>query len=473
MAKKALVFGLGLLGGGVATTNWLVKHGYQVTVTDLKTEKQLRPSLRRIKGKVKLALGGHSEEDIKANDLIVVNPDVSPENKFIQLARKLSKEVVNEAVLFYSFWNKKTVGVTGTRGKTTTAHWVNHFLRSSCSSLVAGNSYTRPLLSALDKQNHYDFAVTELPSFLLEIFDGAQKAPDIAVITNLSQDHLNRHGTMEEYAKVKANIFSAVDGPASSGKKQTARQRLILNVDNQWTEFFLKQKPHSRVWFFSLHKLSPSQSGLFYRGGKIFFLADGKTKAVLAAADFIKERGEHNLQNLLASALAAHLAGVSWLQISARIATLPVVEYREEVIFDNGKLKIINDTTATSPDGGIAAIKRFCDKNCLLITGGTDRQLDFGSWAKIVFKYLRPEQLIFLKGSATDKMLFFMNGQIKSEQLCDTLEQCFDLALAQAQKLSAATIVFSPAAKSFEKFKNEYDRGRKFNRLVKKRLTQE
>src|SRR3989338_9847589 len=136
MSKRALVFGLGLLGGGVATTNWLLKHCYQVTVTDLKDKKQLAPSLKKIKGKVSLALGDHTEQLITDHDLIVVNPDVSINNPYIQLAQKLGKTVANEATIFYAHWSKKTVAVTGTRGKTTSVNWISHFLGGVGRSVV-------------------------------------------------------------------------------------------------------------------------------------------------------------------------------------------------------------------------------------------------------------------------------------------------------------------------------------------------
>ncbi len=139
--KKVLVFGLGLLGGGVATTNWLLKHGAKVTITDLKNKKQLAPSLKKIKGRVALKLGGHSEKDIRENEIIVLNPDVSPKNPLVKLARKLGKQIENEATIFYKLCPKPIVAVTGTRGKTTTANWLAHFLNARYKTIVSGNSY--------------------------------------------------------------------------------------------------------------------------------------------------------------------------------------------------------------------------------------------------------------------------------------------------------------------------------------------
>jgi UDP-N-acetylmuramoylalanine--D-glutamate ligase len=467
--KKVLVFGLGLLGGGAATTNWLLKQGAKVTVTDLKDEKQLASSLKKIKGKVKLALGGHREEDIKENEIIVLNPDVSPKNHFIRLARKMGKQIENEATIFYKLCNKPIVAVTGTRGKTTTANWLAHFLNARHKTVASGNSYIEPLLKTLDRVNKFSVVVNELPSYHLELFDGNIKAPE-AIITNIFQDHLNRHGSLESYARVKANIF----------RNQTGEQNLVLNCDNKWTPFFLRLKPKAKTWFFSLSPLPRKLAGVFYKDGIIFFQSGDKTEKVLTVGGFIKKWGEHNLYNLLAASLMAFLCGIPWPKIRQRIKTLPQIPFRQEVVFENRKIKIINDTAATSPDGGIAAIKRFASPSvalakegrphCILIAGGTDRQLDYSAWARVVSRMIKKENLILLTGSATEKMIGSLNLPLEKTMIFDTLKECIQAGLAKARKLGNAILLFSPAAKSFEKFKNEFDRGKQFNALVRKEV---
>lgn len=458
--KKVLVFGLGLLGGGLATTNWLIKHGAIVTVTDLKDKKQLEHSLKRIKGKVKLSLGGHNEEDIKKNDIIVINPDVSINNRFVELAIKLGKQVENEATIFYKTTTKPIFAITGTRGKTTTANWIGHFLKAKKKAMVTGNSYIEPMMEALDKVNKFSVIVNEIPSFHLELFDEASEAPEIAVITNIYQDHLNRHGSLNNYAGIKANIF----------RNQSSDQNLILNHDNDWTEFFLKQKPKAKIWFSSLLSLPKKLNGVFYKKDAIYFQSNGEVKKILNVKGFVKKWGGHNLQNLLVSVLTAHLGGVSWPMMQKSIRTLPQVPFRQELIFENKQIKIINDTAATSPDGGIAAVKRFGSPSCILITGGTDRQLDYSQWAKIVPEYIKPENIIMIDGSATGKMLAVLGKKSYKIKVLNTLEECVDLSLNKISNYSKATLLFSPASKSFEKFKNEYDRGEKFNKLIKKKL---
>ncbi len=459
--KKVLVFGLGLLGGGVATTNWLIKHGAKVTVTDLKNKEQLAVSLKRIKGRIKLKLGGHDERDISENDVIVFNPDIPVTSKYVLLAHKLGKQVENEATIFYKLCSKPIIAVTGTRGKTTTANWAAHFLNSKGSrSVLAGNSFVEPLLNILDNVGKFSIVVNEIPSYHLEFFDSAVRPPGVAVVTNVFQDHLNRYSSFLDYAMTKGNIF----------KNQTSKQNLVLNYSNKWTQVFLKQKPQSKIWFFSMKKLPKRMSGVFYVKDGVYLQSGGVANKILNITGFVKKWGEHNLENLLASGLAAYLGGALWRDIQQKIKTLPQIPFRQEVIFQNKNLIIINDTTATSPDGGIAAVKRFASPSCILITGGTDRQLDYKQWAKMVPRHIKPGNIIMLAGSATDKMLKYLGDIIRPDQICDTLADCIALALSRAGKYSKSVVLFSPAAKSFEKFKNEFDRGQQFNKLIKKEV---
>jgi UDP-N-acetylmuramoylalanine--D-glutamate ligase len=474
--KKVLVFGLGLLGGGVATTNWLLKHGAKVTVTDLKTKAQLAPSLKKIKGKVALRLGGHREEDIEANDIIVFNPDISVKNPYAALARKLGKQIENEATIFYGSCAKPIVGVTGTRGKTTTATWIQHLLGRT--AILAGNRYDHTFLGALDGVSRYRTVVIEIPSYHLEYFpfvkcapsfaETLESKPHIALITNLSPDHMNRHGSLEEYAATKGNIFL----------NQTVEDHLVLNREDKWTKFFLERKPKAKVWFFSLKPLGARERGVFVQKGMMYLRNGGAAQKLWDVSDFERDHGTHNLKNFLAAALAAHLSGASWKDIVARMKTLPGVPFRQEVIFNNPQLTIVNDTTATSPEGGIAAIERFTSprrstggakaaavRSCILIAGGTDRGLDFCGWARIVHRKIAPKNLILLSGSATDKMRKALGVWSRNTPLFDSLQECFEAALKRARG-RRAVILFSPASKSFEKFRNEYDRGEKFNALV-------
>lgn len=442
--KKVLVVGLGLLGGGIATTKWLVKHGAKVTVTDLKDKKTLSSSIKSLgkySKRVSFVLGRHDEKDFKNNEIIVINPAVPKENKFLKIARNSGAKFENEASLFFRFCKNPIIGVTGTRGKTTTVNWISHFLKQKYkNSILTGNSSDNPMLNVLDKLDGKSPIVVELSSWHLEILPQSEKSPNIAVITNIYPDHLNRYKNISEYANAKANVF----------KHQTKNDFLILNKNNSWTKFFVLKKPKSKIIYSNNVKIGTDK-------------------------DFVEKWGFHNLENLKVAATAANLAGIDWNLIKKGIKTLPQIKFRQEIILKEKNFTVVNDSTATSPDGTIAALERFKHQQNTLIlaTGGTDKNLIFSDWAKEVKKYIKPENLFLLEGSATNKMVDSLN-KIKyfgenPPQLFLSFETLLTSALKRAKLTKVKTVLlFSPSSASFEKFKNEFDRGEKFNSFFKR-----
>lgn len=437
--KKVLQMGLGILGGGVATARFLVEKGAILTVTDLKGPKDLLASLDRladIKSKINFVLGEHRDEDFLNNEIIVINPDVPYRNRLVNLARGQGKMVENELTIFYQFCeSKNTVAVTGTRGKTTTVNWIFHLLKNfNPDTVLLGNSPEKPFLQEIKKITPETWVVMEVPSYQLEIVNKENFKTHIALITNLYRDHINRHRTIEEYARTKANIF----------RGQTSEDFLILNKDNEWTEFFLDEDPKAGVTLFT----------------------DEIDGTLVDQKEFIKKWGEHNLLNLAAAISVAKKMRVSDESIRDSIPSLPQIKFRQEKVLKKENLEIYNDTTATSPEATIAALERFKDEeNLILIAGGTDRELDFKDWASAVNKNLKKENLILLAGSATEKMKKELGWESFNE--FETLKNCLAQALELAKATPKAAILFSPGCKSFEKFKNEFDRGEQFNNLVK------
>jgi UDP-N-acetylmuramoylalanine--D-glutamate ligase len=176
------------------------------------------------------------------------------------------------------------------------------------------------------------------------------------------------------------------------------------------------------------------------------------------------------MANLMAAALAARAVGVSWAEIQKRIKTLPEVPFRQEVVHRSRKLTVVNDTAATSPDGGIAALVRWGGPSCVLICGGTDRRLDYGPWADMVRTMIPAANLILLAGTATVKMKGALGTFARGVRTYETLPSCVSAALARAGQFVTSTVLFSPAAKSFGMFNDEYDRGRRFNEHLLKSL---
>lgn len=472
--KKVLLVGLGQLGGGIAAAKFLVGQGAKLTVTDAKSEKDLAQSVRQLKGlPIAFHLGKHEEKDFLRGDVVVFNPAVSVFSSWARFAHKHHLKFYNDYTLFLDLlrsWKampaKGFVGVTGTRGKTTVTTWIAHCARPA---VVGGNMPTAGLLKIAPRVAPDKNLVLELSSYQLEYIPAVvstkvgamatQLAPHVAVITNVSPDHLNRYGDMKTYASIKAKIFSG----------QTKKDFLVLNAGDSWTPFFLKQKPKSAVYYFSSSSLAKKQNGVCVKGSGVWFFENGRRERICAVPNNFSR---HQKENLCAAMCAAYLYGVSWETITRRIATLPPVPFRQEIIFDNGRFCVVNDSASTSPEGTIAAIERFSQGNkpFFLICGGTDKKLDFAPLARVIKKNLPPDRVLFLEGSATEKLLVALEkmGYFAKQKprAFDSLEEI----VHSLQNVRRGSIILSPGAASFEKFKNEFDRGKQFTRLAKRYL---
>jgi len=465
--NKVLLVGLGILGGGLSTALWLLKHGFDLTITDTKSKKDLAPSLKKLKKylpRIQLILGEHRLKDILNNDLIILNQAVPVlHNPLVKFAQKHQKPIKKELELFLDQINQPVIGITGTRGKTTTTLWIHHLLRAKYQNIqVGGNNPDYPLFSFIDKLKQNIPVVLEIPCFQLEL--PLHKAPHIAIITNLYTDHLNRYRTLKQYAQIKANIF----------KYQTKNDYLILNNDNSWTKYFLSLKPKAQVYFTSLKKLPKNLNGVYFHKNWIFYQKDGHPEKITNVKIFNQLWGLHNTDNLLRAILVAKILKLSNAQIKKQLVSLPQVKMRQEIVFQDKTLTIINDSAGTSPEAGVAALNRWDhNKNFILITGGTDKALDFKQLAKEIKKKLAAPNLILLNGSATKKLIEELEKlhYSKTYNVFENLGECLTYSFFLAQNKKKAIIAFSPASASFEKFKNEFDRGEKFNHLVKQLVT--
>lgn len=460
--KKILLVGLGSLGGGLATAKFLASNGANLTITDLKPKRDLKNAVAGLKKfKINFVLGGHRKKDFKENEIVVFNQAVSVSGKWVKLAQKNKKKIETDLTMFLKIINNRKpsaeyIAVTGTRGKTTTASWIHHFLKPA---FIGGNIPEVSPLKIFERffRSKNNALILEIPSAQLEYFEMVKdlKAPKVAVITNLYVDHLNRHGNIKNYALAKSKIFS----------NQTKKDFLILNYDSKNKEYFLKQKPKSRIFYVSLNKLPNKENGLYFSGDKIFF-QDKKKSKFIAEGEKISPHQKYNLLNAL---LASRLYGQEWGKLIKKISSLPPVKFRQQVIFKNKDFMIINDSAATSPEATIAALENFGKKGkrLILITGGTDKKLDFSGLAKTIKKTIPSKNVFFLNGSATRKLikeLEKINYFSAQPLVFETLKEIIDII---KKKMKAGVILFSPAAASFEKFKNEFDRGKKFNNLTK------
>lgn len=456
--KKILLVGLGVLGGGEALAKFLISQKAKLTITDLKNKNELKHILQKFKGqKIKFILSKHREIDFKNNDIIVFNPAVSIFSLWARAAKKYKKSIENDLTLFLKFLAIKKpepeyIAVTGTRGKTTVATWINYFLEKS---VLGGNMPSCGFFKIIKKKTR--LFILEISSFQLEFMRNNLKPPKVAVINNLYIDHLNRHRTFRNYIKEKSKIFF----------NQTKWDSLILNADDKNSKKILKYRPRSRIYYFSLKLLPKNKNGLFLDNSSIYFQENGIKKFVCT----IQNLANHQKSNLLASLLASYLYKQNWRDLVKKISNLPSIPFRQEIVFKDKNFKIINDTAATSPEGAMAAIKRFenTKEKLILIAGGTDKKLEFSVLADTIKEYIKKDNLFLLNGSATQKLIKDLKKikYFKKEYELNLFENLTDILLNIKKNIKNGIVLFSPASASFEKFKNEFDRGKKFNHLVK------
>ena len=452
--KKVLVVGLGLHGGGEAAVRWLAKQGAQIRVTDSKTAEQLKPTLAKLKSIKSVAyhLGMHSKDDFSWADVIVLNPGVPSSFPLLSVARRRKVPIVNEATIFFEECPAPIVGVTGTRGKTTTTTLIARILEHAKHRVViSGNVRQVAMLDYLDQITSRDSIVLELSSYQLELMPTARRSPMIGVITNVKVDHLNRHGTLPKYADIKYNVIRY------QGKNDVA----VLNADNVWTKKAAQLVPGEVIWFSCRGPVG--KRSVFIKAGWVVERR-GRQEEKLVPLKFWKLPGQHQQENLLAAVAAARAAGIEARRIQEAVKAFAGVPHRQEKVRTWRGHDFINDTTATSPDGALAAIQVF--PKGVFIIGGTDKQLDFKPLAKEMVRRKLPT--VFLPGNATDILLKLLRkyGYRAPHIFATSMEQ----AVHQAMELSKPKqpIVLSPGAASFGLFVHEFDRGDKFVKSVRR-----
>lgn len=456
--KKILLVGLGIQGGGFSAAKYFISRGAKLTITDLRKKEELKEmiaKLKKIDPSIKYTIGEHKESDFKNADVIVFNPAVPATSPWVAFAAKLGKPYFNDYTFFLNEISSRKsdqkpiiIGITGTRGKTTITNWTHYLIPGSA---MGGNVLNKNLYEML--KSKAKVLVLELSSFQLEFDKTSKYSPNIAILTNVYVDHLNRYKSLNEYKKIKLSIF----------RNQTEDDALILNLDEEVTKEALAKKPKSNLFFVSKKQLPKDKNGMYFKGDDINYQFEGKVSKVTKFPGL----APHEKTNLLSAMLTAHVMGIDGKEIVSRIKSLPTPDYRQQEVFNNKKIKIINDSAGTSPDATIAAIEKFkSEKNFILISGGTNKELDYQNLAKKIAIDVKPENLFLLAGSGTNLLLKELSKIVKEEIVpYDNLEDIVDIV---SQEFTTGAIVFSPGGASFEKFKNEYDRGAKFNSLAKK-----
>ena len=455
--KKITVMGIGLHGGGVATVRFFAESEAKVIATDMKSEKELKPSLEKLKDlkNVIFVLGQHRMEDFTNVDMVVKGPAVPWISKHIQAALKKKIPVEMDSSIFFKLCKLPIIGVTGTKGKTTTATLIAEILKNAGKNVFTAGIGQKPVLNILDEigEEKKGIVVFEISSWRLSALGRAGLGPHVAVITNIFPDHLNYYGTMEKYIADKKYIFSA----------QKPSDYAVLNYDDESIRG-LADEIKSKIIFFSALK-SDLDSCVFIEKGKINCKKNGELN-VICDINSIRLRGGHNLYNVLAAVGAAIAYGVAPEKICEAVKNFKGVPHRLELVRELDKVKYYNDTAATVPDAAIAGIDSF-PGNITLIAGGADKNLDFKEFAKCISEKVK--RVIFLKGGATEKIKNELK-KIGAEKIIDSEFSSMEKAVIRAKNISGpGDIVFlSPGAASFGLFLNEFDRGDKFREAVGK-----
>ncbi|HXX92924.1 MAG TPA: UDP-N-acetylmuramoyl-L-alanine--D-glutamate ligase [Planctomycetota bacterium] len=446
--RKVTVMGLGLFGGGVGVTRFLVRRGAAVTVTDQKPERDLRESVEELRGlPVTLHLGGHEERDFRDADLVIVNPSVPETHPLLGSARALETEM---NLFFKLCRGARTVGITGSNGKTTTTTLVGEILKRGPRRVWVGGNIGGSLLESVDEIREGDLVVLELSSFMLENLGVLRRSPQVAVVMNLSPNHLDRHGSMEAYIRAKRQIVEH-QGPGDVK---------ILNADDPVVRAFGPASP-SRTCLFSLKE--EVSSGAWTQGETVVLAMDGVRLSIDVSGRRIP--GWFNLQNMAAAATATYAAaGPEWPgwreACETVLGTFPGVEHRLEFVGEKLGVKYYNDSKATDAEATIAALQTLPGP-FVLILGGFDKKTPFDALARVVSA--GPVRTCILMGQTAPALEAALRAQGRIPELVRvaSLEEALRVPARRGE-----TVLLSPACASWDMYRNFTERGRAFKALV-------
>lgn len=454
--KKVTVMGIGLHGGGVAMITWLSKQGARVVATDKKTAGELEKSLLKIKKlkNVEIVTGQHRLEDFTHADLVIKNPTVPWTNKYIKTAIENKVPVEMDSSLFMELCpTKNIIGVTGTKGKTTTSLVLAHILEEAGKHVVRVGIGQEAVMDKLAQIKKDSWVVFELSSWRLSVFDKIKKSPNLAIITNIFPDHLNYYSSMERYVLDKENIF----------KFQNKDGVLVANLNQiEYFEQFSANSKGKVVAFSDSDNGSSSAEGVFVEDGQVIFRSTEGDKVLFGVGDMAL-RGKHNLSNVISASTMAFIVGVSERVIKNAISTFSGVKHRLEYVGKKEGVAYYNDTTATTPESAIAGIDSF-SRPIHLVCGGSNKKLDLRPLARKIAIDDSVVAIYMLKGEATESLVKllkeFEGTSDKIRGLYDNMDGAVSDVAGFAKDGELALL--SPGCASFGMFINEFDRGEKF-----------
>ncbi|MFQ5638300.1 MAG: UDP-N-acetylmuramoyl-L-alanine--D-glutamate ligase [bacterium] len=436
---------LGAARSGLAAAKLLKSKGFRVIVSELQKAQAKKPEVEFLQQlDIEHEFGGHTEKALAA-ELIVASPGISPNSDILARAKAKNIPVLSEIEVAFRFCPGPVIAITGTNGKSTTTALVGEMFKKGRRKHVVAGNIGHPFSAAVQEMDAETTAIVEVSSFQLEAIE--KFCPHIAVLLNITPDHLDRHGCFEDYQRVKARIC----------ENQTESDVAVYNADNAPVCQALQQAaPKSRLFPFSTEQ--DLQTGCFSDRGAIKVRLDAPAQ-VVAQEQEIALPGRHNRANVLAAISAATLSGISIKNIAQAFQGFRGLEHRLEFVRDAGGVKFINDSKATNYEALFHALHSF-QQPLLLIAGGQDKGEDFSKLERLIRKKVK--KLILIGETANKIADGDQSGVPKTK--ASNLSQAVSQAFAAAKP--GEIVLLSPGCASFDMFENFEDRGRQFKALV-------
>jgi UDP-N-acetylmuramoylalanine--D-glutamate ligase len=440
--KRVLVVGLGK--SGVASALFLKSRGARVTVSDSKPEAELQDEiLLLLEQGITVETGGHGERTFREQDLIVVSPGVPLDAPQVAQARSLGEPIIGEIELAARFLAGSMVAITGANGKTTTTSLAAEIIAAGRFPTLVGGNIGMPAINFVGQAGPSTWTVLEVSSFQLETI--VEFRPQIAVILNITPDHLDRHKTLANYIAAKARIF----------ENQRPGDFTVLNADDATTAE-LSERSRAQVFWFS--RKQEIDAGAFERGSQIYFRDGNREREVLPLAE-IPLQGAHNVENVLAGVSIGMLVGCEPGQIREAVRNFRAVEHRLEFVAKIAGVDYYNDSKATNVDATVKALESF-PANIHLILGGKDKGSDYGVLNDLLRQRVKR---VYTIGAAAAKIEAQIQGAAEIVH-AETLENAVRLASETA--VTGDVVLLAPACSSFDQFRSYEHRGRVFKQAV-------
>jgi UDP-N-acetylmuramoylalanine--D-glutamate ligase len=438
LPRRALV--IGFAREGLDLTRFLVDHGTEVIVTDTKSAEALRESMAQLNGaNVTYHLGGHSLEDLDGVEVVYASPGVPPENALLIEAQRRGVRLSSLVELFFALCPAPIVGITGSAGKSTTTSLLGEMFQAAGRHVFVGGNIGRPLLGKLAEITPNSWVVMELSSFQLEPL---RVSPHVALITNVTPNHLDRHPSMEAYWAAKGQILA----------HQAASDFAILNADDEWS---CRYQPRGRVLHFSLHH---PVEGAYLANDDVVL----NGQRILSVGD-IPLRGRHNAANVLAAVATAHAAGIEREAMANAIRQFKGVAHRLQTVSIRDGVTWVDDSIATAPERSIAALRAYHEP-IVLIAGGRDKHLPMQDWARLITQRVRH---VVTLGEMSDLVIEAIH-EVEPSYTAISRENTMDEAVAAAARAAQAgdVVLLSPGGTSYDMYSDFEARGQDFARAV-------